>query len=1487
MSNGINLNSRGKNVLQKVFINDVNNGNVVIWGANKESYSKRFHRLEFGGSGAFTDYPFRTTVVGDFFRLDYKGEFEIARAKTYQLQGMGLKIVLYEPFSSLSERMDFYKHWNLSLEEIAPMDLNGTYYVDLPYKIGYEGRDSWRNFFIGFIKLLFDAGFNGIEFDGGDGLYRLGSFDPETMQKFNQYLASRYNSSELKEKFNITDINTFNFTQYLIDLGYNLNSIGVDGTVIAHPGPDGPSDNQYAIALWQEFLTFNTKMLVELYKMLMDNVNQWEEETGREFLVSTRVGGYPYDLHVLQYLDAVNWEYCWVDYPNRTASKDFRILQSLNKTFNPWIYPWSSLEATGFTEWFSNGWNRTMDPEEQYLALSELIVCGGRIPVNPDPEDAVMTVNKTHYWQFIRLVQENPYLFDGRQFGEIALIYPLATAINLEKLHITSMIEEGNFDDYEGTYYLLADSHRTFDVIVFGDNIFVNLTTPVSALSRYKAIVLPNAICLTDDQVDLLEQYVQSGGIIIGIGDIATYNEYGEPVNRPFSSYFDGSIHQVGNGLIVSIKDISPSQYLALRTYHNPFASNILNSFKDRINQYVPPETWSETLPEYAHIYRFYNSEENSLIFDIINFNYDFERDKVVRAYNVDFSFKLPESLKDKELSIWIYSEDYPEGFEVSYELNGDNVSITIPKLSILTVVEVRQKFQYKEPLIVNKPKTFNGVTVNLDRSLIIKSRVIFYNSEIIIKGGVKPIKIEVLPGGSLIIMNSEIRRETGSYYIVARDGSHLVVQNSIISNAGLFGPLDRGGLCIETEGAVILNNLIYSNYDYGILLVNADHSIIGNNVIYNNNVGVAIVNSSYIDFFNNTVINNNLGVCIETPDINDVGVRLRKLIRMWEHHKIPSRGAVKITISGCYIAENKYTNVAVSECNFVTIRDSFIGETEGSNIFFWESSTVKIFNCTINSARYGIYLEESPVNTILGNEIYNHSFAGILTYKCIYQGVLYWNHLENPEGETRIIGNHIKNNTYGIYMDFGWGYFNGEFRIHKNEISYNTIGVYVNLTHATIYENNFINNVKHAEVGPGGGQGFRSPGIFYLNISQTLYGFPDPPVGNYWDDWDKQTIPYEVCPGWYDYFPLDQKVNIPVITDGEGPLITIEDYQREWVNDTHYKILINYLATDTSLLGGGASKDTLFLFGCYMFVGPYLRQLDPPYYELEFPWLGYPGPPMGELLGPETTTNTFRGTIESSIINASWLKDATLNIYISDMWGNWNKNDSAPPKIFYIYSEPFWNYNDNEITIYALISDWSPISKAQLIYLNESTWITVNMNYDEKTHLYYTTIPLVTYGDILYFKISAEDIYGNRFTSGEYNLDLLGPRIISITWEPKEPTNKDPVLIKVNVTDPSGISSVILSYSTGESTWYNITMTYNDTLKLYEAVIPAMPSNTTVYYAIYANDSYSNWAKSEIYSYMVKESGKPGTNLMLYIGTTVLLLTTIVAIIVYIKKKH
>ena len=801
-------------------------------------------------------------------------------------------------------------------------------------------------------------------------------------------------------------------------------------------------------------------------------------------------------------------------------------------------------------------------------------------------------------------------------------------------------------------------------------------------------------------------------------------------MDRAFSSYFDGQVHQVGPGLVISIRDVSPIEYLFYRTKYDPKASTILERFKDVVDSYLPKEV-NTSLPSRAHIYRFFNHNETILIFHIINFVYDFKHDKVVRAYNVSFDFLLPSQLQGKKLSVWVYSEELPHGVEVPYELKGDTVSITIPEVSILTSIEIRPRFEVPEPLVIEEPTVLNNGTYELNRSVIVRSSLSIMNSHIKMEGGAKPIGIEILQGGSLKIVNSTIERKSGFYYILAREGSSIFINRSEISGAGFFGPLEKGGICIETEGAVILDSKIHDNYDYGLLLFKANNSIIVNNEFYGNALAVSISDSSFVKFHNNTVKENYAGVLIRSSHV-EMGIA--ELCRMYYDLGIlPPRGPVKQVISNCRIFNNHLANVILSGTNFATIASSECGGASVINVLIYRS-IANMHDCSIHSSWMGVMLYESPIVTMVGNRIYNHTRVGIKVYKCCSMGILHWLHLEpiaaySDEGDIRIIGNYIEDNEYGVYLDFEGGphgYFNRHVKISDNSISRNSIGMYVSRTVGEVIRNNFIENKIHVE------SGVEPLPAFSIDHPKT--------VGNHWDTY-YGTGPYEVLPGRYDNHPLTTPVEIPKIEDNKGPLVRIEKSRIKRFNETHVLITLDFHVSDEqSYLG---DVDFLAYLGFITLLSPNMR-------EREFGWIGF----AMAILGPEqlsTSYNVYNLTflmgwtaeMEPVPFPKEWVKNATLTAYATDIWGNWNKNDSSPPYIK-ILEEQRTVIEGASTTIYAVISDWSVLSKVQLLYSAGSEWKAVDMALDEPSLLFIGRIPPQSGGTTVYYKIYAEDVYGN-----------------------------------------------------------------------------------------------------------------------------------------------
>jgi len=82
-----------------------------------------------------------------------------------------------------------------------------------------------------------------------------------------------------------------------------------------------------------------------------------------------------------------------------------------------------------------------------------------------------------------------------------------------------------------------------------------------------------------------------------------------------------------------------------------------------------------------------------------------------------------------------------------------------------------------------------------------------------------------------------------------------------------------------------------------------------------------------------------------------------------------------------------------------------------------------------------------------------------------------------------------------------------------------------------------------------------------------------------------------------------------------------------------------------------------------------------------------------------------------------------------------------------------------------------------------------------------------------------------------------------------------------VNITDPSGVVSVLLSYHNGTG-WTNVTMVLAG--DFYIADVPPCPVGTVVTLKVYACDSRNNWGVSPLDSYIVASSDLDGPQILL-----------------------
>ncbi len=207
-----------------------------------------------------------------------------------------------------------------------------------------------------------------------------------------------------------------------------------------------------------------------------------------------------------------------------------------------------------------------------------------------------------------------------------------------------------------------------------------------------------------------------------------------------------------------------------------------------------------------------------------------------------------------------------------------------------------------------------------------------------------------------------------------------------------------------------------------------------------------------------------------------------------------------------------------------------------------------------------------------------------------------------------------------------------------------------------------------------------------------------------------------------------------------------------------------------------------------------------------------------------------------------------------------WNITaDWRSPFIMDIQRTPMMPNYDEDIVVSATITDDVAVDEALLSFTDDATWHNVSMNGIDD--IFNGTIPAQPYGNLVQYKIHANDTSGNWAESNTYSYtvgDFVPPEV-TLSQVPDYPQASQTVTVYANVKEPedaSGIKIVHLSYRVNNGSWWYTTMDFNAGLELYEKTIPIQQPSDTVEYFVEAQDYAGNLNLTETFSYVVTLGG-------------------------------
>lgn len=504
--------------------------------------------------------------------------------------------------------------------------------VEEPRWWGNTNDPVWQAFLLEQGKALVDAGVDGIIIDEIEGTVTSagygGSFGEPDMTQFREYLANRYMPQELRDQFDIKDIETFDYGKYVRDRG-------LAGTWMNSP---------WEVPLYGEFMRFQRLAIVEFMTRLVNETKSYAQTTyGREVAFTANVWGlYPHLLIFADLLDYYTVEYPYIEHgypPASQAILEHKLARALGD--KPAILLPNITTVADLVHRPSSSTLMSLYIAESYASLGALMVpygiYGWSEAGGPTWYYGDMSILAPSY----RFVWDNPFLYKKLDSqAQVAVLYSFPTDYHRGNWH---------HDRFRGLAYALLDGQVQYDIVPMGDNVWITDSFSLDRLEPYQLVFLPGAAYLSDAQVDLLLSFVAAGGTLVAWGDTGIYDEMGQETERPeLETLTEPGTHAYGDGRFITMAEDLGERYLDA---HDPTVRQQLVSLANEHTQRITVASAPRTL----NVLAYEGMVGSQFVAHLINYDYNVETDEVQPTEPFTLTTRPPSGFLDQD-EIQVYS---------------------------------------------------------------------------------------------------------------------------------------------------------------------------------------------------------------------------------------------------------------------------------------------------------------------------------------------------------------------------------------------------------------------------------------------------------------------------------------------------------------------------------------------------------------------------------------------------------------------------------------------------------------------------------------------------------------------------------------------------------------------------------------------------------------------------------------------------------------
>ncbi len=266
-------------------------------------------------------------------------------------------------------------------------------------------------------------------------------------------------------------------------------------------------------------------------------------------------------------------------------------------------------------------------------------------------------------------------------------------------------------------------------------------------------------------------------------------------------------------------------------------------------------------------------------------------------------------------------------------------------------------------------------------------------------------------------------------------NSSYVQVKNATLS------PNNRYGVYFDGTGNSTIENIAANSNDYSIYLkFSSNNNLIGNITSSSYTHGIYLLSSSGNTLTGNTMSGNTYNLYVAGAYDNNIDntnmVEGKPVYYLYDEH---GTAEVPLVYDGDEIGD-----IGMFWCinsSYVQVKNATLSPRNRYCVYFGNTSNSTIENITVNSNRYGIYLNSSSNdNLIMGNTVQFNEFG-------IY--------LNSSSNDNQITENTVYSNKYGIYLNSS-----SSNTLTGNIISKNRNDIYNTGTINTYSSNRFNDNM-------------------------------------------------------------------------------------------------------------------------------------------------------------------------------------------------------------------------------------------------------------------------------------------------------------------------------------------------------------------------------------------------------------------------------------------